>query len=305
MVERNHRGRILRRLKTLRPRQSRSISSGKIPHSCSGCRSLSMAAVRTDHKWWWFLPAAEHNWCSRACCSQHPDNLAEHNHIRSFRRRCSCQQFGPRRYLMVPRSSRMIPYRAQVVEAEEAVEENNNPRSSSGIPDRRLEFPLADSRRTAVQCSDSRPDARHRSDRNKCIRYRNHRSVMSSLADTAWWSHRNTVVVEHLRKCSRCELIPRSTRRRSPEHHTHTGFGRWWSELSTSSKSCPMSTCRIRNMGPESLSSNSSIRCSRCDVAQRLPPVRVLDPALVADTSSCPHSDPLALDFHRVPESSE
>lgn len=298
-------GRILRRRKTPKPKQSRSISSDRILRSYWDCPSLSMVAARRDRKWWWFLPAAEHSWCCRACCSQHPDNLAERNHIRSFRRRCSCQQFGPRRYLMVPRSSRMIPYRAQVVEAEEVVEESNNPRSSSGIPDHQRGCRRADSRRTAVQCSDSRRDARHRSDRNTCIRYRSHRSVTSSLADRVWWSRHNTVAVGLLRKCSRCELIPRSIRRRSLEHHTHTGFGRWSSELSTTSKSCPMSTCRIRNMGPESLSSNSSIRCSRYDVAQRLPPVPELDPAWVAGTTCCPHSDPLALDSHRVPESSE
>jgi hypothetical protein len=298
-------GRILRRWKTPKPRQSRSISSDRIPHSYWDFRSLSMVAARRDRKWWWFLPEAEHSWCCRACCSQHPDNLAERNHIRSFRRRCSCQQFGPRRYLMVPRSSRMIPYRAQVVEAEEVAEENNNPRSSSGIPDHQPGCQRADSRRTAVQCSDSRRDARHRSDRNTCIRYRSRRWEMLSLADRVWWSRHNTVAVGLLRKCSRCELIPRSIRRRSLEHHTHTGFGRWSSELSTTSKSCPMSTCRIRNMGPESLSSNSSIRCSRYDVAQRLPPVPELDPALVAGTSSCPHNDPQVLGFHRVPESSE
>jgi hypothetical protein len=199
----------------------------------------------------------------------------------------------------------MIPYRAQAVEAEEVVEENNSPRSSSGIPDHQRGCRRADSRRTAVQCSDSQPDARHRNDKTRCSQYRSHRSVTSSPADTASWSRHNRAAAEHLRKCSLCELIRRSIRRRSPEHHRHTGFGRWWSESSTSSKWCPMSTCRIRNTVPESLSSNSSIRCSRCDVAQRLPPVPELDPALVAGTSSCPHNGPQVLGFHRVPESSE
>ena len=224
-----------------------SISSDRIPHSCSGCRSLSMAAARRDRKWWWFLPEAEHSWCCRACCSQHPDNLAERNHIRSFRRRCSCQQFGPRRYLMVPRSSRMIPYRAQVVEAEEVVEESNNPRSSSGIPGHQPGCQRADSRRTAVQCSDSRRDARHRSDRNTCIRYRNHRSVTSSLADRVWWSRHNTVAVGLLRKCSRCELIPRSIRHRSLEHHRHMCHNRCWTERTRLSSRHPTSSCRIPN----------------------------------------------------------
>ena len=207
--------------------------------------------------------------------------------------------------MMVPRSSRMIPYRAQEVEAEEAVVESNNPRSSSGIPDHQRESPLAGSRRTGVRCSDSQPDARHRNDKTRCSQYRSHRSVTSSLADTASWSRHNRAAAEHLRKCSLCELIPRSIRRRSPEHHRHTDFGTWWTEPPMSLMLCSMSTCRIRNMGPESLSSNSSIRCSRYDVAQRLPPVPELDPAWVAGTSCCPHSDPLALDSHRVPESSE
>ena len=185
------------------------------------------------------------------------------------------------------------------------MEENNSPRSSSGIPDHQRESPLAGSRRTGVRCSDSRRDARHRSDRNTCIRYRNHRSVTSSLADRVWWSRHNTVAVGLLRKCSQCESFPRSIHRRSLEHHTHTDFGTWWTEPPMSLMLCSMSTCRIRNMGPESLSSNSSIRCSRYDVAQRLPPVPELDPAWVAGTTCCPHSDPQVLGFHRVPESSE
>ena len=206
---------------------------------------------------------------------------------------------------MVPRSSRMIPYRAQEVEAEEAVVESNSPRSSSGIPDHQRESPLAGSRRTGGRCNDSQPDAKRRNDKTRCSQYRSHRSVTSSPADTASWSRHNRAAAERLRKCSLCELIRRSIRHRSPEHHTHTGFGTWWTELPMSLMLYSKSRHRSQNMGPESLSSNSSIRCSRYDVAQRLPPVPVLDPALVAGMSSCPHNGPQVLGFHRVPESSE
>ena len=242
-----HTGRSPRTWMNQASRQSRSISSDRIPHSYWDFRSLSMVAARRDRKWWWFLPEAEHSWCCRACCSQHPDNLAERNHIRSFRRRCSCQQFGPRRYLMVPRSSRKFPCML-VAEAVGAVEvENNMVYSASDIPDRLLGSPAQDSTHSWGLCSCFPRDASVQSDRTSCSRSRSRHWVTSSPEDRAWWIRRNTEAVGHLRKCSRYASIPRLFGRRIAEHHRHRCHNMCWTERTRLSSRHPTSSCRIPN----------------------------------------------------------
>lgn len=163
-----------------------SISSDRIPHSCSGCRSLSMAAVRRDHTWSWFRLAVRHSWYCLVYCSQLPDNSVGRTHIRSGHRHCSYQRSGPKYRVLVPRSSRRIPYNPAVVAEGEAVAENSNPCSSSDIRDHRPEYQRADSTSIEGQCSDFQSDASHPNDRTRCIPSRSRRWETLSLAGMAW-----------------------------------------------------------------------------------------------------------------------
>ncbi len=296
--------RIRRRSMTPAPTPFHSISSDKSPRSCWGCRSLSMEVVRRDHTWSSSRRAVLHNWYFRAYYSRLPDSSVGRTHIRSGRHHCSCQKSGPKYCVLVPRSSRRIRYNPAVVAEGEAAAENSNPYSSSDIQDHRRESQPADNTSIEGQYSDSRPDARHRSDRNTCIRSRNHRWGRWWPAGTAWWSRHNMVAVALLRKCSRCELIPRMFGRRSQEHHRHTDFGTWWSEPPMSLMLCSMSTRRSPNRVPASWWWMSSSQHSRFAFAHQLLPAPESDLVSAAGRNSSGRSDRRVLDSRRVPEPS-
>ena len=287
------------------PTPFHSISSDRIPHSCSGCRSLSMAAVRRDHTWSWFRREVQHSLYCPACCSPHPDNSVGRTRSRSGRHHCSCQRSGPRYCVLVPRSSRMILYTLAVVAEGEAAAENSSPCSWSDIRDPRREFRPADNTSIEGQCSDFQSDASRPNDRTRCIRSHSHRSERWSPAGKAWWSHHNTVAVALLRKCSLFASFPRPIVRRSWEHHRHIGNGSRSIAPSTFSRTCSMSRHRIPSTGPAWLWWRWSIRHSKFVVVRWLPPAQELDLVLVAGRNSSGRSDRRVLGSRRVPEPSE
>ena len=244
---RYRRGRIRRRSRIPEPRRSHSISSDRIPHSCSGCRSLSMAAVRRDHTWSWFRRAVLHSWYCPAYCSRHPDSSVGRTHNRLVHRHCSYRRSGPKYCVLVPRSSRRIQYNPAVVAEGEAAAENSNPCSSSDIQDPRRESQLPDSTSIEAPCSDFQSDASHPDDKTKCILSRSHRWETLSLAGMVWWSRHNTVGVGLHRKCSLYASFPRQIVRRSRGHHRHIGNDSRSTAPSRLSRRRPMSIRRSPN----------------------------------------------------------
>lgn len=178
--------RILRRSMTPEPTPFHSISSDRIPHSCWGCRWLSTAVVRRDHTWSSSRRAVLSSWYCLACYSRHPDNSVERRRNRLGHRHCSCRLSEPRYCVLVPRSSRRIPYNPAAEEEGEVAAENSNPCSSSDIQDPRRESQLVDSTSIEVPCSDFQSDASRPNDKTMCIRSRNHRWGRWLPAGKAW-----------------------------------------------------------------------------------------------------------------------
>ena len=294
--------RIRRRSKTPEPMPFHSISSDRIPRSCWGCRSLSMAVVRRDQMWSSSRRAELRSWYCPACYSRHPDSSVGRKHNRLGHRHCSCRRSEPKYCVLVPRSSRMILYTLAVVAEGEAAGENSSPCSWSDIRDPRREFRPADNTSIEGQCSDFQSDASRPNDRTRCIRSHSHRSERWSPAGKAWWSHHNTVAAALLRKCSRFASFPRQIVRRSREHHRHIGTDSQSTAPSRFSRMRPMSRRRSPNRVRASWWSMSSSLCSRCDAAHRLLPAQDLDLVLVAGTNNYGRSDPQVLGSRRVPE---
>ena len=257
-----------------------------------------------DQMWLSSRRAVLRSWYCLAYYSRHPDSSVGRTHNRLGHRHCSCRRSEPRYCVLVPRSSRRIPYKPAVVAVGEGAAENSNPCSSSDIQDLRLESQLADSTSIEVPCSDFQSDASRPNDKTMCIRSRNHRWERWLPAGKAWSIHRNTVAGALLRKCSLCVSFPRQIARRSREHHRHIGTDSQSTAPSMFSRTRPMSIRRIPSMEPVWLWSMWSNLHSRFVVVHRLLPAQGSDRVSAAGRNNCGRSDRRVLGSRPVPEPS-